>query len=153
MRSGPHGGHQFANTQKSKGVSLHIIDLGGDVTGNGIAKFVFAILSAVPEVERDRICERVAVVKADQKIRGRYRGASFLRNSKSGWEASFISERSSQPQIRQTRVVSRTHPLRPSEQPVRLRDRHVVDAGVTLGHVALGIEAPILVAVAPPPLA
>jgi hypothetical protein len=29
-----------------KGVSLHMIDLGGEVTGTGIAKLVFAILSA-----------------------------------------------------------------------------------------------------------
>jgi putative DNA-invertase from lambdoid prophage Rac len=31
------------------------IDLGGDVTGNGISKLVFTILSAVAEAERDRI--------------------------------------------------------------------------------------------------
>jgi putative DNA-invertase from lambdoid prophage Rac len=59
---------------KKKGASLHMIDLGGDVTGNGIAKLVFTILSAVAEAERDRIRERVAVVKADQKTRGRYLG-------------------------------------------------------------------------------
>jgi putative DNA-invertase from lambdoid prophage Rac len=59
---------------KKKGVHLHMIDLGGDVTGNGIAKLVFTILSAVAEAERDRIRERVAVVKADQRKRGRYLG-------------------------------------------------------------------------------
>jgi putative DNA-invertase from lambdoid prophage Rac len=32
---------------KGQGVSLHMIDLGGDVTGNGISKLVFTILSAV----------------------------------------------------------------------------------------------------------
>ncbi len=31
------------------GISLHMIDLGGDVTGNGISKLVFTILSAVAE--------------------------------------------------------------------------------------------------------
>src|SRR5215212_9184442 len=31
---------------KERGVSLHMIDLGGDVTGNGISKLVFTILSA-----------------------------------------------------------------------------------------------------------
>jgi putative DNA-invertase from lambdoid prophage Rac len=36
-----------------------MIDLGGDVTGNGISKLVFTILSAVAENERDRIRERV----------------------------------------------------------------------------------------------
>jgi putative DNA-invertase from lambdoid prophage Rac len=32
-----------------------MIDLGGDVCGNGISKLVFTILSAVAENERDRI--------------------------------------------------------------------------------------------------
>lgn len=59
---------------KAKGVSLHLLDLGGDVTGNGIAKLVFTILSAVAEAERDRIRERIATVKADQRSRGRYLG-------------------------------------------------------------------------------
>src|SRR5690348_15425377 len=55
-----------------RNVSLHMIDLGGDVTGNGISKLVFTILSAVAEAERDRIRERIADVKQDQKTRGRY---------------------------------------------------------------------------------
>jgi putative DNA-invertase from lambdoid prophage Rac len=57
---------------KDRDVSLHMIDLGGDVTGNGISKLAFTILSAVAEAERDRIAERVATVKADQRQRGRY---------------------------------------------------------------------------------
>jgi putative DNA-invertase from lambdoid prophage Rac len=44
------------------------------VTGNGIAKLVFTILSAVAEAERDRIRERISTVKADQKERGRHLG-------------------------------------------------------------------------------
>ena len=56
---------------KDRGVSLHMIDLGGDVTGNGISKLVFTILSAVAEAEHDRIRD----VKADQRKRRRYLGA------------------------------------------------------------------------------
>jgi putative DNA-invertase from lambdoid prophage Rac len=48
---------------KEDKVALHMIDLGGDVTGNGISKLVFTILSAVAENERDRIRERVRDVK------------------------------------------------------------------------------------------
>ena len=40
---------------KEDKISLHMIDLGGDVTGNGISKMVFTILAAVAEGERDRI--------------------------------------------------------------------------------------------------
>jgi DNA invertase Pin-like site-specific DNA recombinase len=59
---------------QKRGISLHMIDLGGDVTGNGISKLVFTILSAVAEAERDRIRERISAVKADQRQRGRYLG-------------------------------------------------------------------------------
>jgi putative DNA-invertase from lambdoid prophage Rac len=59
---------------QKRGISLHMIDLGGDVTGNGISKLVFTILSAVAEAERDRIRERVASVKLDQRSRGCYLG-------------------------------------------------------------------------------
>jgi putative DNA-invertase from lambdoid prophage Rac len=55
---------------QQRGVSLHMIDLGGDVTGSGISKLVFTILSAVAEAERERIRD----VKADQKRRRRYLG-------------------------------------------------------------------------------
>src|SRR6516165_622652 len=48
---------------KEQGVGLHMIDLGGDVCGNGISKLVFTILSAVAENERDRIRERVRDAK------------------------------------------------------------------------------------------
>lgn len=61
-------------TLQDRRVSLHLLDLGGDVVGNGISKLVFTILSAVAEAERDRIRERIATVKADQKKRGRYLG-------------------------------------------------------------------------------
>ncbi len=55
-------------------LSSHIIDLGEDVTGNGISQLIFTILSAVAEAERDRIRERVAQVKRDQRQRNRYLG-------------------------------------------------------------------------------
>ena len=48
---------------KEDRIGLHMIDLGGDVTGNGISKLVFTILSAVAENERDRIRERVREAK------------------------------------------------------------------------------------------
>src|SRR5258705_12648325 len=48
---------------KEDRIGLHMIDLGGDVCGNGISKLVFTILSAVAENERDRIRERVREAK------------------------------------------------------------------------------------------
>src|SRR5712671_535245 len=48
---------------KEDKIGLHMIDLGGDVTGNGISKLVFTILSEVAENERDAIRERVREAK------------------------------------------------------------------------------------------
>lgn len=59
---------------KQQGIALHLLDLGGDVVGNGVAKLLFTILAAVAESERERIRERIADVKADQKARGRFLG-------------------------------------------------------------------------------
>jgi DNA invertase Pin-like site-specific DNA recombinase len=61
---------------KKRDIALHMIDLGGDVTSNGVSKLVFTILSAVAEAERDRTRERVAEVKRDQRTRGRYLGGT-----------------------------------------------------------------------------
>src|SRR5215207_8945408 len=59
---------------KRQGVGLHMLDLGGDVTGNGISKLVFTILSAVAENERDRIRERIRDVKRHLASQGVYGG-------------------------------------------------------------------------------
>jgi DNA invertase Pin-like site-specific DNA recombinase len=59
---------------KAEGIGLHMIDLGGDVCGNGISKLVFTILSAVAENERDRIRERIRDVKRSLAAQGIYNG-------------------------------------------------------------------------------
>ena len=59
---------------KRRGVNLHLLDLGGDVTGNGVAGLFMKIAAAFAEYERDRIAERQRDVKADMRARGRYLG-------------------------------------------------------------------------------
>ena len=59
---------------KAEGIALHLIDLGGDVIGNGIGKLVFTILAAVAESERDRIRERIRDVKRHLASQGVYGG-------------------------------------------------------------------------------
>jgi putative DNA-invertase from lambdoid prophage Rac len=59
---------------KDDKIALHMIDLGGDVTGNGISKLVFTILSAVAESERDRIRERVREAKRHRVSQRLYNG-------------------------------------------------------------------------------
>ena len=49
---------------------LHLLDLGGDIAGNGLSKLFLTIAAAFAEAERDRIRERIGQVKADQAARG-----------------------------------------------------------------------------------
>ena len=61
---------------KRQGVGLYLLDLGGEIGGNGIGAMVFTILAAVAQFERERIAERIAEVKADQRRRGRFLGGA-----------------------------------------------------------------------------
>lgn len=61
---------------QKKNVSLHLIDLGGDVTGNGVSKMFFTIVASFAEFERDRIAERISDVKSNEKEKGRFLGGS-----------------------------------------------------------------------------
>jgi len=65
---------QVVEQLKARGVSLVLLDLGGDISGNGLSKLFLTIAAAFAEAERDRIRERVAQVKQDQRQRGRYLG-------------------------------------------------------------------------------
>jgi DNA invertase Pin-like site-specific DNA recombinase len=57
-----------------KGVSVHSIDLGGDVTGNGVGAIIFTILSAFATFERERIASRISEVKQLRKSQGYFVG-------------------------------------------------------------------------------
>lgn len=59
---------------KARGVSVHFIDLGGDVTGNGVGAIVFTILSAFATFERERIAARIREVKQLKKSQGKFTG-------------------------------------------------------------------------------
>jgi putative DNA-invertase from lambdoid prophage Rac len=72
---------------KARRVALHLLDLGGDISGNGLSKLFLTIAAAFAEAERDRIRERIGQVKADQKARGRYLGGKVpfgFRRGESG---------------------------------------------------------------------
>ena len=62
------------HTLKEKGVSVHSIDLGGDVTGNGVGAIIFTILSAFATFERERIASRIGEVKQMRKAQGYFVG-------------------------------------------------------------------------------
>ena len=90
---------------QNRGVSLHMIDLGADVTGNGISKLVFTILSAVDEAERDRIRERIRDVKADQRRRHRYLGGKVPFGWRVGDDGDLIEVPEQQAAIKRARKM------------------------------------------------
>ncbi|MGC2200824.1 MAG: recombinase family protein, partial [Stellaceae bacterium] len=113
---------------KERGVALHIIDLGGDVTGNGISKLVFTILSAVAEAERDRIRERIRDVKADQRKRQRYLGGIVPF----GWQ---IGEDGALTEVaEQQRAIQRIIDLRRNGLSLRAISAAIAADGVSLSH-------------------
>ena len=113
---------------KDRGVSLHMIDLGGDVTGNGVSKLVFTILSAVAEAERDRISERIRDVKADQRKRQRYLGGIVPFGCRIGEDGALVEV------PEQQRAIQRIVELRRKGLSLRAISASIAEDGVKLSH-------------------
>jgi DNA invertase Pin-like site-specific DNA recombinase len=61
---------------KRRKISLWLLDLGGDCSGNGISELVLTIMSAVAQFERARIGERIADAKAAMRHNGLHQGGT-----------------------------------------------------------------------------
>src|SRR3954452_8149555 len=117
---------------KERGISLHMVDLGGDVTGNGISKLVFTILSAIAEAERDRIRERVRDVNRDQKERNRFLGGTVPFGWKLAEDGSLVPDPVAQAAIATMREAhAASSSLRQCAEMVR--DRH----GIEVSHMTV----------------
>jgi putative DNA-invertase from lambdoid prophage Rac len=124
---------------KDSGIALHMIDLGGDTTTNGVSKLVFTILSAVAEAERDRTRERITEVKRDQKQRGRFLGgiAPFGYTKGESGELVEVPE--------QQKAITRMKKLRQQGRSLRAISDALKADGVDISHV--GVAAVLKVAV------
>ena len=118
---------------KNQGISLHMIDLGGDTTGNGVSKLVFTILSAVAEAERDRTRERIAEVKADQKKRGRYLGGAVPFGWKLAEGGALVEDPAQQAAIR------RMQRLRAEGLAYKTISQRLKASGIAISH--MGVKA------------
>ena len=92
---------------RKRGVGLHLLDLGGDISGNGMSKLFLTIAAAFAEAERDRIRERVTQVKADQKARGRYLGGILPFGYRRGEGGELVPVDADQEAIREMVGVTR----------------------------------------------
>jgi DNA invertase Pin-like site-specific DNA recombinase len=116
---------------QAKGISLHMIDLGGDTTGNGVSKLVFTILSAVAEAERDRTRERIAEVKRDQKRRGRYLGGKEPFGHEVGADGALVLTPAGQKALaRMQQLRDQGHSLREIRDRMRRQGTTISHAGV-----------------------
>ena len=86
---------------KKRGIALHLLDLGGDISGNGLSKLFLTIAAAFAEAERDRIRERIGQVKADQKARGRYLGGKVPFGFRRGESGELVPHEAEQEAIRE----------------------------------------------------
>jgi DNA invertase Pin-like site-specific DNA recombinase len=92
---------QVVEDLRKRGVSLHLLDLGGDISGNGLSKLFLTIAAAFAEAERDRTRERIAQVKADQKARGRYLGGIVPFGYRRGEHGELAPHKAEQAAIRE----------------------------------------------------
>src|SRR5215471_9651139 len=92
---------QVVEDLRKRGVSLHLLDLGGDISGNGLSKLFLTIAAAFAETERDRIRERIGQIKADQKARGRYLGGIMPFGYRRGEQGQLAPHKGEQAAIRE----------------------------------------------------
>jgi putative DNA-invertase from lambdoid prophage Rac len=116
---------------KDNGIALHMIDLGGDTTTNGVSKLVFTILSAVAEAERDRTRERITEVKRDQQQRGRYLGGLVPFGYRKGKAGELVAV------PRQQAAIQRMQAMRAEGAPLRAIAEALRQDGIKLSHVGV----------------
>jgi DNA invertase Pin-like site-specific DNA recombinase len=116
---------------KARGVALHLLDLGGDISGNGLSKLFLTIAAAFAEAERDRIRERIGQVKADQKARGRYLGGKVPFGFRRGDDGELVPLKAEQEAI-QEMIALRTQgkALRAIANAVRAKGNQISHEGV-----------------------
>lgn len=117
---------------KQLGVKLHLIDLGGDISGNGLSKLFLTIAAAFAEAERDRIIERITQIKADQKQRGRFLGGARPPFGYAAVDGALVPNEAEQAAIRQMKA------MKAQGKSLRIIAESVRSMGHHLSHVSVG---------------
>jgi putative DNA-invertase from lambdoid prophage Rac len=116
---------------RARGVKLHLLDLGGDISGNGLSKLFLTIAAAFAEAERDRIRERIGQVKADQKARGRYLGGKLPFGFRLGESGELVPHEAEQEAIREIVALrAQGKALRAIADAVRAKGHRISHEGV-----------------------
>ena len=116
---------------KACGVGLHLLDLGGDISGNGMSKLFLTIAAAFAEAERDRIRERIGQAKADQKARGLYLGGTMPFGYRRGESGELVPVDAEQEAIREMVTLrGQGQALRAIANAMRAKGRRISHEGV-----------------------
>jgi DNA invertase Pin-like site-specific DNA recombinase len=116
---------------RKRGVALHLLDLGGDISGNGLSKLFLTIAAAFAEAERDRIRERITQVKADQKARSRYLGGTMPFGFRRGEAGDLVPHEGEQKAIHEMkRLRAQGKALRPIAEAMRAKGLRISHEGV-----------------------
>ena len=62
---------------REKGVSLHLMDMGGEVLNSSISRVIFGVMMMFATLEAERIGERTRSVKEHQRQQGLYVGGTL----------------------------------------------------------------------------
>jgi DNA invertase Pin-like site-specific DNA recombinase len=114
-------------------ISLWLLDLGGDVSGDGIARLVLTILAAIAEFERERIGERIRDAKRHQRRSGQYLGGDRPFGWRVGEDGILVEDEAGQRALADMREmrdagtsfrniaaqIEQTHAIRISHQGVK----------------------------------
>ena len=116
---------------KERGIALHLLDLGGDISGNGMSKLFLTIAAAFAEAERDRIRERIGQAKADQKARGLYLGGTMPFGYRRGDAGELVPVDAEQEAIREMVTLrAQGRALRAIADVMRAKGRRISHEGV-----------------------
>ena len=127
---------------RARGVKLHLLDLGGDISGNGLSKLFLTIAAAFAKAERDRIRERIGQVKADQKARGRYLGGKVPFGFRLGESRELLPHQAEQEAIREIVALrAQGKALRAIADAVRAECHRISHEGVA-GVLRVAEDAP-----------
>jgi putative DNA-invertase from lambdoid prophage Rac len=113
---------------KKRGVELHLVDLGGNVT-DGISQLVFTIMSAVADWERSRISERTKDAKREAAKQG------FFVGGKRPWDKKIVRVHGKGKLVddeKRVRIVKKLREWRKAGVPLRTCEERVKKLGETI---------------------
>lgn len=115
---------------RKRGVALHLLDLGGDISRNGLSKLFLTIAAAFAEAERDRIRERIGQAKADHRKQGRFLGGTtpFGYRRDGDWLIPHEPEQKAIREMRQRRAKG--EPLRAISEAMKAKGFNISHEGV-----------------------